>query len=136
VLPRDFQFPERVDLWVGPKQKVPEPPVVIGGNVLEMRNVRYLGTVARLKPGISIEQAQSDMSAIAGRLAEQYPDSNDQNQIRLVPLQEEITGNVKPVLLMLLGAAALVLLTACSNVGNLLLGRAITRRKESARDSL
>ena len=130
VLPRDFQFPERVDLWVGPKQKVPEPPVVIGGNVLEMRNVRYLGTVARLKPGISIEQAQSDMSAIAGRLAEQYPDSNDQNQIRLVPLQEEIAGNVKPVLLMLLGAAALVLLTACSNVGNLLLGRAITRRKE------
>jgi len=131
VLPRDFQFPERVDLWVGPKQQVPEPPVVIGGgNILEMRNVRYLGTVARLKPGVSIEQAQADMSAIARRLAEQYPDSNDQNQIRLVPLKEEIVGNVKPVLLMLLAAAALVLLTACSNVGNLLLGRAITRRKE------
>jgi len=130
VLPRDFQFPERVDLWVGPKQQVPEPPVAIGGNVLEMRNVRYLGTVACLKPGVSIEQAQADMSTIARRLAEQYPDSNDQNQIRLVPLKEEIVGNVKPVLLMLLGAAALVLLTACSNVGNLLLGRAITRRKE------
>lgn len=47
VLPRDFQFPERVELWVGPKQQVPEPPVRLGGNVLEMRNVRYLGTVAR-----------------------------------------------------------------------------------------
>ena len=130
VLPRDFQFPERVDLWVGPKQQVPEPPVVLGGNLLEMRNVRYLGTVARLKPGVQIEQAQADMSAIAGRLAEQYPDSNEQHQIRLTPLKDEIVGNVKPVLLMLLGATALVLLTACSNVGNLLLGRAITRRKE------
>lgn len=130
VLPRDFQFPERVDLWVGPKQQVPEPPVALGGNILEMRNVRYLGTVARLKPGVRIEQAQADMSAIAGRLAEQYPDSNEQHQIRLIPLKEEIVGNVKPVLLMLLGATALVLLTACSNVGNLLLGRAITRRKE------
>jgi putative ABC transport system permease protein len=130
VLPRDFQFPERVDLWVGPKQQVPEPPVVLSGNILEMRNVRYLGTVARLKPGVQLEQAQADMSAIAGRLAEQYPDSNEQHQIRLVPLKEEIVGNVKPVLLMLLGATALVLLTACSNVGNLLLGRAITRRKE------
>ena len=58
VLPRDFQFPERVDLWVGPKQQVPEPPVVLGGNILEMRNVRYLGTVGRLKPGVSLAQAQ------------------------------------------------------------------------------
>ena len=130
VLPRDFQFPERVDLWVGPKQQVPEPPVVLGGNILEMRNVRYLGTVARLKPGVQIEQAQADMNAIAGRLAQQYPDTNEQHQIRLIPLKEEIVGNVKPVLFMLLGATALVLLTACSNVGNLLLGRAITRRKE------
>jgi putative ABC transport system permease protein len=130
VLPRDFQFPERVDLYVGPKEQVPELPVALGGNILEMRNVRYLGTVARLKPGVKLEQAQADMSAIAARLAEQYPDSNEQYQVRLIPLKEEIVGNVKPVLLMLLGATALVLLTACSNVGNLLLGRAIARRKE------
>jgi len=130
VMPQDFQFPERVDLWVGPKQKVPEPPVRLGGNILEMRNVRYLGTVARLKPGVSIPQAQADMSAIAARLAQQYPDTNEQHEIRLVPLKEEIVGNVKPVLFMLLGATVLVLLTACSNVGNLLLGRALARRKE------
>lgn len=130
VMPRDFQFPDRVDLWVGPKQQVPEPPVNLPGNVLELRAARYLGTVARLKPGIKLEQAQADMSAIAERLAQQYPDSNQDHRLKLVPLQEEIVGNVKPVLLMLLGATALVLLTACSNVGNLLLGRAITRRKE------
>ena len=130
VMPRDFQFPDRVDLWVGPKQQVPEPPVNLPGNVLELRAARYLGTVARLKPGIKLEQAQTDMSAIAERLAQQYPDSNQDHRLKLVPLQEEIVGNVKPVLLMLLGATALVLLTACSNVGNLLLGRAITRRKE------
>src|SRR5215213_897471 len=130
VMPQDFQFPERVDLWVGPKQKVPEPPVRLGGNILEMRNVRYLGTVARLKPGVKLAQAQADMSAIAARLAQQYPDTNEQHEIRLVPLKEEIVGNVKPVLLMLLGATVLVLLTACSNVGNLLLGRALSRRKE------
>lgn len=130
VMPRDFQFPERVDLWVGPKQKVPEPPVPIGGNILELRNVRYLGTVARLKPGVTLERGQAEMSAIAARLAQQYPDSNEQHEIRIVPLKEEIVGDVKPVLFMLLGATALVLLTACSNVGNLLLGRALTRRKE------
>ena len=130
VMPRDFQFPERVDLWVGPKQQVPEPPISLPGNILELRAVRYLGTVARLKPGIKLEQAQVDMGAIADRLAQEYPDSNEDHHLRLVPLKEEIVGNVKPVLLMLLGATALVLLTACSNVGNLLLGRAITRRKE------
>lgn len=130
VVPSDFQFPQRVELWVGPKQQVPEPPVALPGNILEMRGVRYLGTVARLKPGTTVEQAQADMNAVADRLAQQYPDSNEDTRLRLVPLQEEIVGNVKPVLFMLLGATALVLLTACSNVGNLLLGRAITRRKE------
>jgi putative ABC transport system permease protein len=130
VMPRTFQFPERVELWVGPKQQVPEPPVVLGGNILEMRNVRYLGTVARLKPGVKLEQAQADMTTIASRLAAQYPETNDQHEIRLIPLKEEIVGNVKPVLFMLLGATALVLLTACANVGNLLIGRALTRRKE------
>jgi len=130
VMPRTFQFPERVDIWVGPKQQVPEPPIALPGNILEMRAVRYLGTVARLKPGVKLEQARAEMSAIAGRLAQQYPDTNEQYDIRLVPLKEEIVGNVKPVLLMLLGATALVLLTACSNVGNLLLARAVTRRKE------
>jgi len=130
VMPQDFQFPEHVDLWVGPKQQVPEPPVRLSGNILEMRNVRYLGTVARLKPDVNLVQAQADMSAIAARLAQQYPDTNEQHEIRLVPLKEEIVGNVKPVLFMLLGATVLVLLTACSNVGNLLLGRALSRRKE------
>src|SRR5690349_1529536 len=130
VMPQSFQFPEHVDIWVGPKQQVPEPPIALGGNILEMRAVRYLGTVARLKPGVKIEQARAEMSAIAGRLAQQYPESNEQYDIRLVPLKEDIVGNVKPVLLMLLGATALVLLTACSNVGNLLLARAVTRRKE------
>src|ERR1700752_40708 len=130
VMPQDFQFPEHVDLWVGPKQQVPEPPVRLSGIILEMRNVRYLGTVARLKPDVNLVQAQADMSAIAARLAQQYPDTNEQHEIRLVPLKEEIVGNVKPVLFMLLGATVLVLLTACSNVGNLLLGRALSRRKE------
>ncbi len=130
VMPQDFQFPEKVDLWVGPKQRVPEPPVRLPGNILEMRNVRYLGTVARLKPGVKLPQAQADMSAIAARLAQQYPDTNEQHEIKLVALKEEVVGNVKPVLFMLLGATVLVLLTSCSNVGNLLLGRALARRKE------
>ena len=130
VMPRDFQFPERTDLWVGPKQEVPAPPIALPGNVLEMRNVRYLGAIARIKPGVPIEQAQSEMKTIASRLAQLYPDTNQGHDVQLIPLQDEIVGNVKPVLFMLLGAAALVLLTACSNVGNLLVGRAITRRKE------
>ncbi len=124
VVPASFRFAKvgSVEVWGA---FIPPPRA-------ERRNLYFLNTVARLKQGVAFEQAQSAMHAEGQRLSREYPDSHAGVDILLVPLRDELVGNVKPVLLALLGAVAFVLLIACSNVANLLLARSAARRKEIA----
>jgi macrolide transport system ATP-binding/permease protein len=125
VLPREFQFAPRgsADFWT----------VLDGSNSCEKRrSCHNLFGLARLKDGVSVEMASAEMKSIAKQLEAEYPGSNRDQGAAVMPLSESIVGDVRPILLVLLGGAGLLLLIACVNVTSLLLARSESRKREIA----
>ena len=122
VTPPALQWPDDVEVWA---------PLAPDQRVREARGLFWLPVIGRLKPGVSLEQAQAEMTQIAYGLEEQYP-GNRGYGINVVRLQEQLVGDVQRGLVILLAAVGFVLLIACANLTNLMLGRTAARRKELA----
>lgn len=134
VLPSDFFFPSRrfevfrlleTHRWTNPGGATE-------GQLRNWRRGRWLTVVARLRADVAVEEAQTTMDAVTARLATRYPEANEGRGARLRPVEDELLGTVRPFLLLLQGAVALVLLIAAANVANLQLVRSLERGRELA----
>lgn len=123
VMPRDFRAPDYAQVWT---------PLAWTDKERAVRGEHHYIVMARLKSGISLTQAQAEMNTISTRLEQQYPEDDKGWGATVRPLHEDMVGDVRPALLVLLGSVAFVLLIACVNVANLTLARTFSRQKEIA----
>jgi len=123
IMPPGFEFPREAELWV---------PLAWDDKERQTRSIHDYLVLARLKKNVSVKQAQAEMSTISSRLEQQYPQENSGWGAVVIPLRDDLVGDIRLALLVLFCAVAFVLLIACTNVANLMLARGANRQKEMA----
>ena len=123
VMPKDFEYPALATMWA---------PLALDGATRQRRDLHTLRVMGRLKDGVTLARARADFQALGARLAQAYPDLNQDESIAVNPMLDDVVGDIRPALLVLLGAVVFLLLIACANVANLLLAKASGRQREIA----
>ncbi len=132
VMPPDFTYPGKVEMWAAARYQVPEHPLRPEVDQSTSRSSHYFDIVGRLKAGVTTQEAQAEVDVISRRLKQEYKDAEEGDGTTLVSLRDDLVGNTRPAILVLFGGVAVLFLIACANVANMVLARGATRQREIA----